>query len=725
MKKLKFALVLILTLTILSLPTSKIFAWKNPLPLEKYQQETVEFRAAWVATVFNLDMKMQEGTNEYAIQDWKNRYLAMLDTLQQFNMNAIVFQIRPANDAFYPSKYNPWSEYLAGYGVNPGWDPLKWMIEVTHERGIEYHAWLNPYRVTAKSYDNPYLTKDAATNSNRVVEYDQNALNKSKEQNLLNKTITGIDNPVFKTGEELYHSVLLGTGNQYVLNPAAEETIEHLKLTIEEIVDNYDIDGIHFDDYFYPDDATYSGTNSKLKGMTFSVEPYVELSDYQKYTDAGGNLSIYDWRRDNVNKLIKSLSDLIREKNETKKIKCAFGISPAARWAPSIESCGVGNPRGAVGGMDDSCNNYYSYSDLYADTYKWAKEEWVDYILPQNYTNLDSNYISIAQWWSNALSRSDTKLYIGTPSYKIDEWADALELYYQIRYNQSSNLRVDGYCMYDYTSLVEGKGANAMNAVGQALWKTDALTPLYDYYEYDNSTISSLVAPDLTCEKTNTYKVSLHHTDKVKAYEILSFDEGADVTDFSQGKRCALKIDTDCEFELVTEAGKQYIMVAYNESNKLQSAYIKLVFPPEKENEAPIIKNVSKIEKEYLTGSTFDVTINAEDPEGLELNYQVYVIEKGDEILLNEGSIPTDTNTITVTVGPYYYTLSGKLKIVVGDGKKQAEVNYDFSVVNEYSQPSEPTPEPTKKGCKKKSIMNISFLIGVSAFIILLRKKEK
>ena len=166
-------------------------------------------------------------------------------------------------------------------------------------------------------------------------------------------------------------------------------------------------------------------------------------------------------------------------------------------------------------------------------------------------------------------------------------------------------------------------------------------------------------------------------------------------------------------------------MVAYNESNKLQSAYIKLVLPPEKENKTPIIKNVSKIEKEYLTGTTFDITITAEDPEGLELNYQVYVIEKGDEILVNEGNIPTDTDTITVTVGPYLYTLSGKLKIVVDDGKKQAEVDYDFSIVNEYTQPSAPIPEPTKKGCKKKSIMNVSFLVGISTFIILLRNKEK
>lgn len=725
MKRLKYILLFILTLTILILPTSKILAWKNPSQLAKYQQETVEFRAAWVATVYNLDMKAQKGTSEEAITDWKNRYLAMLDTLQEYNMNAIVFQIRPANDAFYPSKYNPWSEYLAGYGVDPGWDPLEWMIEVTHERGIEYHAWLNPYRVTASTYSNPYTTVDPSTKITKVIDYDQDALNKEKDKVFANKAIEGVTNPIFATGNELHHNVLLGAEGKYVLNPAADETIEHLKLTIGEIVDNYDIDGIHFDDYFYPDDSSYSGSNATLKGKTFCVEPYVEMSDYNEYINDGGSLSIYDWRRENVNNLIKTLGDMVREKNQSKDVKCAFGISPAARWAPSVESCGVDNPRGTVGGMDESCNNYYSYSDLYADTYKWAKEGWIDYILPQLYTNLDTSYMSIVNWWSNALKGSKTKLYAGTASYKADEWNDQAEVYYQIRYNQSNNLRIDGYCMYDYSSLTEGQGKGSLIVVKRSLWKTDALTPLYSSYEYDNSTIDTLNAPALEWLDTNTYEISLKPTEHVKAYEILSFDEGADVTQFTDGQRCALKIDTDGKFEFITEEGKQYIMVAYNESNKLQKAYVKLDFPGEPVNEAPVFNSVSTIEKEYLLGKTFDVTINAKDPEGKPLNYEVYVIEKNDEILIKEGTIPQDSNSVTVTVGPYLYTFSGKIKIVIDDGRKQAENSYDFAIVKELTQPELPPQEEPKKGCKKKSVIDLSFLIGVSAFIILLRKKER
>lgn len=731
MKKIKYLLFIITLMTLAFLPTaSSIKAWKNPVKLDPYVQETEEFRAAWVASVFNLDIKQQKGTSENAINEWKAQYLAILDTLQSYNMNAVVFQIRPANDAFYPSKYNPWSEFLVGYGVDPGWDPLKWMIEVTHERGIQYHAWLNPYRVTASTYTVTYSTTDPSTKIKKLIDYNESEINADKDRIFANKTIEGVSNPIFATGSQLHHNVLLGAEGKYVLNPAADETIEHLKLTIEEIVDNYDIDGIHFDDYFYPDDSSYGGTKAELKGKTFSVEPYVEMKDYNEYLSNGGDKTIYDWRRENVNELIKSLSDLIREKNESKEVKCAFGISPAARWAPSIESCGVGNPRGVKGGMDGSCNDYYSYSDLYADTYKWAKEEWIDYILPQNYTNLDGNYIKISRWWSTALGSSNTKLYIGTPSYQIDTWGDTLELYYQIRYNQSTQLNVDGYCMYDYTSITEKKGLSAMLTVKKALWKMDALTPLYAAYTYDDSIINTINAPVLTWSDTNTYNVKLNPTDKVKGYEILSFDENADIstpTLRQKGQRVAFKIDTDGEFILTTEPGKKYIMVAYNESNKLQDAFVELTLPAEPINEAPVITNISKINAEYLINEEIKVDLSATDPEGKELTYTVYIIERNEERVVATGTIPTSTNSVSISAGQYLYTFTGQLKVVVEDGKHQVEQKFDFAVVNEYTQTEEPTPdpEPAKKGCKKKSMISLSMLISLSTFVLLLRKKDE
>ena len=122
--------------------------WADSNNMAKYKQVDTEFRAVWVATVSNIDISKQKNKSDEAINEWKQNYLSILDNAEKYNLNAIIFQIRPCNDAFYPSKYNPWSEFLFAYGKDPGWDPLEWMIEVTHERGMEYHAWMNPYRAS-------------------------------------------------------------------------------------------------------------------------------------------------------------------------------------------------------------------------------------------------------------------------------------------------------------------------------------------------------------------------------------------------------------------------------------------------------------------------------------------------------------------------------------------------------------------------------------------------
>ncbi len=130
-----------------------------------YTQVSTDMRAVWVATVGNLNIDRQLGTDEAAISSWKNEYIKILDNAEANHFNTIVFQVRPANDAFYPSKYNPWSEYLAGYGVDPGWDPLEWMIEETHKRGFDFQCWMNAYRVTTYSVLDD-TSKKASTYSN-------------------------------------------------------------------------------------------------------------------------------------------------------------------------------------------------------------------------------------------------------------------------------------------------------------------------------------------------------------------------------------------------------------------------------------------------------------------------------------------------------------------------------------------------------------------------------
>ena len=187
-------------------------------------------------------------------------------------MNAIFFQVRPANDAFYPSQYNPWSDYLAGYGVDPGWDPLAWMIEVTHAEGIEFHAWLNPYRTSVTSYSVKYDTALSAGTINTVKTEVQD-YKRSYASERRSMAGNGYNNPFLDPVDASFQQkVLMGAEGRMVLNPAHEATLTHLANTISEIITNYEVDGIHFDDYFYPAAEKYDG---------YPVEPWADDADYE------------------------------------------------------------------------------------------------------------------------------------------------------------------------------------------------------------------------------------------------------------------------------------------------------------------------------------------------------------------------------------------------------------------------------------------------------------
>lgn len=598
-------------------------AWGGVSTLDKYEQEQTEMRAVWVATVYNIDINVQPGKGETAINAWKKYYLDILDNAEANGLNTIIFQIRPNNDAFYPSKYNPWSEYLSPDGTDPGWDPLEWMLEVTHARGMEYHAWLNPYRASVSSLSYDLTTKDPVTNIAKIQDIDTKALNEYKEEyyKKLREKNPGMDNPVLATGEKLYHNVVLGTEDKFVLNPASETVRQHLHNTISEIVDNYDIDGIHFDDYFYPDDTGYGGSNAELKGYTYSSEPLVDKADYKEYlaecADKGEEaLSVYDWRRENINLLIKGLSDLLREKNATKDVKCAFGISPAARWAPAKEVCSGEPYRGADGGMTGSCNDYYSYSDLFADTYKWAKEEWIDYLTPQNYTNLDGAYPDIAKWWSNALKDSSTKLYMGTAIYQVSSsWgkSGALEMYYQLRYNQTKDFRVDGYFFYNYKSMLSGMPKNAMNTVVKYAWTSDALTPLYGHYTYEKTVTERAHVKSVTIDENGV--ATLYYTPGVgaKAYGIIALPDGDNTADLNEYLKYHKDLETNPNTPMTFkyEENTTYMLVTYDNDN---SMFREMEIVEIKEDKAPTV-SVTTNKNTYEVGETAQIEVTVNDPE--------------------------------------------------------------------------------------------------------------
>lgn len=752
MKKLiKRLLVINVTLMLLLSLCLVVKAWTPPKLKNEYVEPEVEFRSVWVCTVSNMDISKQIGTDEAAINNWKEKYLTILENCVNNGMNAVIFQVSPCNDAFYPSKYRPWSEFLAGFGVDPGWDPVEWMIEVTHEAGLEYHAWFNPYRTSVGALSKSITEADQATGSHYIYDYNEEEIYDYKQSYFgnLKKICTAnntlVDNPIFYTGSELDHAVVYGTEGKFVLNPAAESTIKNMENTIKEFITNYDVDGIHFDDYFYPDDKSYKGSNTEYKKYTFSCEPDIDYNDYLKYKSSGGDLSIFNWRRENVNMLIKGLSDIIRESNITDDYKCAFGISPAARWAPSTEVCPTDSHRGAEGGMIENCNNYYSYSDLFADTRKWAVEGWLDYILPQNYTYLGSTpigipngtYPTITKWWSDTLKDSTCKLYIGTALYQINTWSGANnavtdEFYYQQRYNQDKGYEVDGYVMFRYDSMLDSLGAIAMRKLVEKNWTKAALTPIYEGYVYD-SVDSAANITEIKLNLDSSYTVSFDKVDDAKAYGIL--EDGECIARVLAGKSSITFNKTE---------GKTYQLVTYGFDNQMHADKKTVNFDDVKVNQKPVITIKSTIEKEYLVSSVIDLkfTITDTDSENVTYSVYAYVDERKYDIKVNqpvaEGEITVSYECFAVKCNDCY------LVVEANDGYGSVEEKTTtFNVVKELTPvtpphehnfvegscecgETDPNYVPPKKGkCGKKSIDAVIACLSITAVLsFILRKKE-
>ncbi len=289
---------------------------------------TRELRAAWVASVFNLTWPSRTGLSE---AQSRGEIAAILDTLVELRMNAVVVQIRPESDALYRSEIEPWSRFLTGtQGTDPGWDPLAAWIDEAHARGIEVHAWMNPYRGMA--------TASATTTPAHVT-----------------RTLSSYASP---------------WGTSLWMDPGSSEVRAHVVSVVRDVVARYDVDGIHFDDYFYP--------------YPDGSRTFPDDETYDAYVGAGGTLSLADWRRDNVNTLVREVSEAIA----AERADVRFGISPFGIYRP-------GMPPG-ISGLD-------AYATLYCDAPRWLEEGWVDYVAPQLYwpsTQTAQAFGALIEWWA-------------------------------------------------------------------------------------------------------------------------------------------------------------------------------------------------------------------------------------------------------------------------------------------------------------------------------------
>ena len=299
-----------------------------------------DMRAVWMATVFNIDFPNVK--NNAASQ--QAEFVEKIEALKAVGINTIIVQVRPKADALYRSSINPWSDVLTGVqGKDPGYDPMQFMIEETHKRGMAFHAWLNPYRVTTSGTD----------------------------VNLLSENHPARNNPewTFTHNNALYY------------NPEMPEVRKHIVATIEEIVKNYDVDGIHFDDYFYP-------------------------SNYPLPQGEGKNGIVANQRRENVNEMISSVRTAIKKINKN----VAFGVSPTGIWKNKT-SDSTGSDTGG----------YEAYFSVFADARAWIQNGWVDYIVPQIYWETGhklADYETLVKWWSNEVKGTAVKLYIGQGIYR-------------------------------------------------------------------------------------------------------------------------------------------------------------------------------------------------------------------------------------------------------------------------------------------------------------------
>lgn len=380
-----------------------------------------ELRTVWVATVSNIDWPQTRGTSATVIAKQKQQLINLLNGFKKANMNGICLQVRPMADALYKSSYEPWSSYVSGTrGVDPGWDPLAFAVEECHKRGMECHAWVNPYRFSNSG------GRDCTTS---------------------------IDQAIKNSG------MLMQVGDRIVFNPALEESRQHVINVCKEMIQNYDIDGIIFDDYFYPGGGTPEDSSAP---------------DYQLWQQSNSGMSIADWRRANVNLMVQQFYDMVQETKPYVK----FGIGPAG-------VAGTRSTSAAKHGVDPCpTGSDWQYSQIYSDPLAWLEEGTIDYISPQLYwktTHSTNPFGPLTQWWSyvaNHFGRhhyASHNIYFMESTNSLDDWKEICK---QIQYSRDYNLdNAPGVNFYSAKYIDGPKCSGLADYLASTLFTHEAIPP--------------------------------------------------------------------------------------------------------------------------------------------------------------------------------------------------------------------------------------------------------
>lgn len=418
--------------------------------IDTYQEKEEEFRAAWVSSFTGC---FTPSTNPELM---KAELLRVLDVMESFNMNAILFHLRTHNNAFYKTNLAPIKKGYGTYQTFEAWNYLPWFIEECHKRGIEFHAWLNPYRIELSGYSFETTPEDIAK---LYKDYPQNPA--SSAENILMTMASDKES--------------LGA----ILDPSSKEVQDYIVKVCLELMNNYNIDGIHFDDYFY---AALDGTYDLLDDPDqVKYEEYIDNNQTNFKKDSQDDKK--DWRRMNVDNLIYNLHLAITKFNKTNNKSVELGISPTGVYK---------SDDGTVeGGSKTTPSGHYDRY-LFSDTVKWVKEGWIDYILPQCYTSFNYNNYSfheITSWWNMVVEGTNTNLYIGIGTHKaVDSsyeysWrTEPMEVNNQLRYlNGLEN--VQGVCFFSFNcfnrilSNPENIAYQGLQILKNDYWQHKAILP--------------------------------------------------------------------------------------------------------------------------------------------------------------------------------------------------------------------------------------------------------
>ena len=436
------------------------------LALTAQAQKKREFRGAWIQCVNGQFKGMPT-------QEMQKTLSYQLDELQKDGCNAIIFQVRPECDALYESQLEPWSYYLTGEqgkAPQPYWDPLQWMIEQCHQRGMELHAWINPYRAKTKAAHTLSPGHVASRHPERCFDYDGLTL----------------------------------------LNPAMRENRDYICAVVMDIVERYDIDGLHIDDYFYP-----------------YPTPGVEIPDAAEFAaNDEGYTDIGDWRRHNVDLFVEQLAETVRNSKPWVKL----GISPFGIYRNKKS-----DPNGS------RTNGLQNYDQLYADILLWDQKRWMDYCVPQLYWeigNKAADYDELIHWWND--NCHNTNLYIGEDverTAKFNQIARKMALHSEMEY-------VQGTVLWYAKAAVDNVG-NYGTQLRNNYWRYPALHPTTPWV--DNNAPGKV--KKLKVIDVNDHRVLCWTAPKAKKWH----DEAVKYVVYRFDKKERLDIDDPSKIVCITE----------------------------------------------------------------------------------------------------------------------------------------------------------------------------